>query len=145
MYSATVNGARAQIYVFYTRKNAQVVTDLQTRCNRVVVKLISYVFVLLVPISLEQVVITLLQGWRRWQTCYKMFQQGCFLLVTCRRHPTLLNNLFRVCWPHQPCYKMATTCYIQICQQLGTSSETLPVDKLWYFYTCNTWRSCRWK
>ncbi len=34
----------------------------------------------------------------------------CYQLVTCRRYQTCWNNLLRVCWPHQPCYKMITTC-----------------------------------
>ena len=50
----------------YTRKNGQVVTDLQTSCDKVVVKLISGCVRTacshkVVVTSLEQVVITLLQ------------------------------------------------------------------------------------
>jgi hypothetical protein len=79
--------------------------------------------------SLEQVVITLLQGWWWQQACYEVFQQaynisGCSWQVatnfsvainlltthTCRRYQTCWNNLLQVCWPHQPCYKMIATC-----------------------------------
>jgi hypothetical protein len=39
---------RQEVRSFYTRKNAQVVPDLQTSCNKVVVKPIQDVFTLLV-------------------------------------------------------------------------------------------------
>jgi hypothetical protein len=34
----------------------------------------------------------------------------CYQLVTCRQYQTCWNNLLRVCRPHQPYYKMITTC-----------------------------------
>ena len=40
----------------------------------------------------------------------KLLRACCRQLVTCRRYQTCWNNLLRVCWPHQPCYKMITTC-----------------------------------
>ena len=40
----------------------------------------------------------------------KLLRACCHQLVTCRRYQTCWNNLLQVCWPHQPCYKMITTC-----------------------------------
>jgi hypothetical protein len=40
----------------------------------------------------------------------KLLRACSHQLVTCRRYQTCWNNLLRVCWPHQPCYKMITTC-----------------------------------
>jgi flagellar biosynthesis component FlhA len=57
---------------------------------------------------LEQVVITLYQvvPSRLIQAVRNKLQRACcHQLVTCRRH-----QLLRVCWLHQPCYKMITTC-----------------------------------
>ena len=55
-----------QALIYYTRKNAQVVTDLQTSCNEVVnlsrYRMYSHCLFPVVVSSLEQVVITLLQG-----------------------------------------------------------------------------------
>jgi hypothetical protein len=46
------------------------------------------------------------------KTKYTGMLQACSRqLVTCRRYPTCWKNLLRVCWSHQPCYKiMITTC-----------------------------------
>jgi hypothetical protein len=38
----------------------------------------------------------------------KLLRACCHQLVTCRRYQACWNNLLRVCWPHQPCYKMIT-------------------------------------
>ena len=67
-----------------------------------------------VPNLLQVVLTKLMQVVRN-----KLQRACCHQLVTCRRYQTRWNNLLRVCWPHQPCYKTITTCPKQ---QLGTSS-----------------------
>ena len=53
------------------------------------------------------------------KTNTKLFVSSCYKLVvinsltTCyvqTIYQTCWNNLLRVCWPHQPCYMMITTC-----------------------------------
>ena len=58
-----------------------------------------------VPNLLQVVLTKLMQVVRN-----KLQRACCHQLVTCRRYQTRWNNLLRVCWPHQPCYKMITTC-----------------------------------
>jgi hypothetical protein len=85
----------------YTRKNAQVVTNLQqTSCsngNAVPTTCQQDVFALLVPsllTSCQRLVDNLLQGCWAQQTCYKLFQQLVIVLQ--------FNNLSTSCkW--QPC------------------------------------------
>jgi hypothetical protein len=85
----------------------------------------------------------------------KLLQACCHQLVTCRRCQTSWNNLLRVCWPHQPCYKMILlqddtnlfqTCLLQgdtTCSRFVNNWEqavrTYLVDKLWHFYACIRW------
>ena len=60
------------------------------------------------------------------RSCYELVAIN--LLTTCyvqTRYQTCGNNLLPVCWPHQPCYKMITTC-----SRLITSSANTSVDKL---------------
>jgi hypothetical protein len=63
----------------YTRKNAQIVTNLQQTCsNAVPTTCHRDMFALLVPSLLtnyQRIVDNLLQGCCAQQTCYKLFQQ----------------------------------------------------------------------
>ena len=82
----------------YTRKNAQVVTNLQQTCSNAVPTTCQQdVFALLVPsllTSCQRLVDNLLQGCWAQQTCYKLCQQ----LVIIQQ----FNNLSTSCeW--QPC------------------------------------------
>jgi hypothetical protein len=54
-------------------------------------------------------------------------------LVTCRRYQACWNNLLRVCWPHQHCYKMIPTCSTLV-NNWEQAVRTRLVDKLWDFY-----------
>jgi hypothetical protein len=86
------------IVSIYTRKNAQVVTNLQRTCSNAVPTTCQQdVFALLVPsllTSCQRLVDNLLQGCWAQQTCYKLFQQLVIVL--------LFNNLSTSCeW--QPC------------------------------------------
>jgi hypothetical protein len=132
--------------LLYRRKNAQVVTDLQTSCNKVVVKPISgcvrtasssccdksgtscyhLVTRLMTATDLLQVVPTsLIQAVRN-----KLLRVCCHQLVTCRRCQT--------CWNKFAASLLASSTLLQdddnlfqTCQQLGTSSaRTHHVDKL---------------
>jgi hypothetical protein len=124
----------------YTRKTAQVVTDLQTSCSKVLSSRYQDVFALLVPPSccdksgtscyhlvtrlmtvtdLLQVVPTrLIQAVRN-----KLLRTCCHQLLTWREYQTCWDNLLRVCWPHQSRYKMITSLeqVFQTCQQVETS------------------------
>ena len=66
----------------------------------------------------------------------KLPRACCHQLVTCRQYQTCWNNLLRVCWPHQPCYKMITTC-----SRLVNNWEQIVrrhlVDKLRHFHAYN--------
>jgi hypothetical protein len=114
-----------------TRKSAQVVTDLQTSCNKVVVK----PKLGCVRTACSQL---LWQVWNKLLSpCYKVDDGNRLATSCCKKtkyrlfHNTslrvcchqLVNNLLpaddirlvgttllRACWPHQPCYKMITTC-----------------------------------
>jgi hypothetical protein len=82
----------------YTRKNAQVVTNLQQTCSNAVPTTCQQdVFALLVPrllTSSQRLVDNLLQSYWAQQTCYKLFQQFVIVLP--------FNNLSTSCeW--QPC------------------------------------------
>ena len=76
-----------------TRKNAQVVANLQQTCNNAVPTTCQQdVFALLVPsllTSCQRLVDNLLQGCSAQQTCYKFFQQ---LVIVLRS-----NNLSTSC------------------------------------------------
>jgi hypothetical protein len=69
----------------YTRKNAQVVTNLQQTCSNAVPTTCQQdVFALLVPsllTSCQRLVDNLLQGCWAQQTCYKLFQQPVIVLI----------------------------------------------------------------
>ena len=56
------------------------------------------------------------------------------VLTTVRRYQTCWNNLLRACCPHQPCYKMRTTCSRLVTNWEQSSSRTHLVDKLWGYY-----------
>jgi hypothetical protein len=99
---SVVNYLFATSYSIYsppnTRKNAQVVTNLQQTCSNAVPTTCQQdVFALLVPsllTSCQRLVNNLLQGCWAQQTCYKLFQQFVIVLQ--------LNNLSTSCeW--QPC------------------------------------------
>jgi hypothetical protein len=61
---------------------------------------------------------------------YKLLRTCCHQLNVIRAdYQTCWNNLLRVCWPRQPCYKMIKNLF-QTCQQLGTSSANTLVDNL---------------
>jgi hypothetical protein len=60
--------------------------------------------------------------------------RACYRFVTCRRYQTCWNNLLRVCWPHQPCYKMIPTCSRLVNNWEQAVRTHLVVDKLWDFY-----------
>jgi hypothetical protein len=82
----------------YTRKNVQLVTNMQQTCSNVVSTTCQQdVFALLVPsllTSYQRLVDNLLQGCWAQQTCYKLFQQLVVVLQ--------FNNLSTSCeW--QPC------------------------------------------
>jgi hypothetical protein len=82
----------------YTRKNAQVVPNLQQTCSNAIPTTCQQdVFVLLVPsllTSWQRLVDNLLQGCWAQQTCYKLFPQLVVVLQ--------FNNLSTSCeW--QPC------------------------------------------
>jgi hypothetical protein len=130
-----------------TRKNAQVVSDLQIRCNKVVVKPISGC----VRTACSQL---LWQVWNKLLTCYhlvtivstrliqavrnKLLRACCHQLVNnCRRYQTCWNNLLRVCRPHQPCYKMITTCS-RLVNNWEQAVRTHLLDNLWDFYACTS-------
>ena len=65
----------------------------------------------------------------------KLLRACCHQLVTCRRYQTCWNNLLRVCWPHQPCYKMITTCS-RLVNNWQQAMRTHLVDKTRDFYVC---------
>ena len=67
---------RQEVRSFYTRKNAQVVPDLQTSCNKVVVKPIQDVFALLVPSCCDK------SGTSCYQSFYKV-DDGNRLATSC--------------------------------------------------------------
>ena len=52
----------------------------------------------------------------------------CYVL-SCRRYQTCWNNMLRVCWPRQPCYKMITTCS-RLVSNWEQAVQTHLVDKL---------------
>jgi hypothetical protein len=54
------------------------------------------------------------------------------LLLAAGWHQTCWNNLLRVCWPHQPCYKMITTCS-RLDNNWEQAVRTHLVQKLWDF------------
>jgi hypothetical protein len=130
--------------------------DLQTSCNKVVVKPIpgcvrtscsqllwqvwnkllspSWLITKLMTVTdLLQVVPTRLIRVVR----NKLLWAFCHQLVTCRRYQTCWNNLLRVCWPRQPYYKMITTCS-RLVNNWEQAVRTHPVDRLWDFYACKT-------
>jgi hypothetical protein len=100
----------------YTRKNAQVVTNLQQTCSNAVPTTCQQgVFALLVPsllTSCQRLVDNLLQGCWAQQTCYKLFQQ---LVIVPQ-----FNNL-------------STSCEWQSCSNLITAL---------LYYTITLWFPC---
>jgi hypothetical protein len=73
----------------------------------------------------------------------KLLRACCHQLVTCRRYQTCWNNLLRVCWPHQPCYKMITTCS-RLVIKWEPAVRTNLVDKLWVFHACRCTTSTKY-
>jgi hypothetical protein len=71
----------------------------------------------------------------RNKTNTSLLSSTCQQLVTCRRYQTCWNNSLRVCWPHQPCYKMITTCS-RLVNNWEQAVRTHLVDKLSDFYAC---------
>jgi hypothetical protein len=63
----------------------------------------------------------------------KLLRACCHQLVTYRWYQTCWNNLLRVCWPHQPCYKIITTC-CRLFNNWEQAVRTHLVGKLWGFY-----------
>ena len=102
----------------YTRKNAQVATDLQTSCNKSVHKLFTScsqdAFAPLVPNLLEQVWNKLLTNCNKLdgtiRPVTKLLQQELQQLQPCVVNPTTVTAL--CC---QSCNKLATTGLYQSC------------------------------
>jgi hypothetical protein len=103
-----------------TRKNAQVVTNLQkTFSNAVPTTCQQDVFALFVPSLMtrcQRLVDNLLQGCWAQQICYKLFQQlvivlQCNSLLTSLLTTWKNNNIVTTCW--QACYKPVanTSCW----------------------------------
>ena len=82
-----------QSFQSYTRKNAQLVTNPQQTCSKLVgISLLQYLFALFVPsllTSCYKSAADLLQAWWTQQPCYK------FVLTTCYR--AAINNLSTCC------------------------------------------------
>ena len=108
----------------HTRKNAQLVTNLQQTCSKLVgTSLLQDLFALLVPsllTSCYRPAADLLQAWWSQQPCYKLFQQlvigmqstTCQQVVSNKVGTTWQNNsIATTCW--QACYKLVanTTCW----------------------------------
>ena len=123
----------------YTRKNAQVVTDLQTSCNKVVVQIdirmyshcksgYHLVTRLMTVTDLQQVVPTrLIQAVRN-----KLLRACCHQLVTCRRYQTCWNNLLEqlvVSLLASSTLLQEDNNSFQTCQQLGASRQTHPEQR----------------
>jgi hypothetical protein len=119
-------------------QNVQVVTDLQTSCNKVVVKPISgcvrtCLFALLVSRN------------KLLSSCYKVDNGNRFANTSCSKRliQAVRNKLLRACC-HQPVNNLlrayirpvGTTC----CESVGLTNLVTKwwhlVDKLWVFYTC---------
>ena len=115
---------RIKLLLGYTRENAQVVTELQTGCNKVV-RLSRYqdVFALLVPSccvwnKLLSSCYKVDDGNRLATSCSRLFVTSYYELAVINLSTpccvqTISDSLEQVCWPHQPCYKMiddVTTC-----------------------------------
>ena len=105
----------------HTQSNITIIKS-GTNCYHVVTRLMTVADLLqVVPTRLTQAVRN------------KLLRACCHQLVTCRRYQTCWNNLLRVCWPHQPCYKMITTCS-RLANNWEQAVRTHLVDKLWDFY-----------
>ena len=142
----------------YTSKNLQVVTDLQTSCNKVVVKLSSRyqdVFALLVPLSCCDKSRTELlspcykvDNGNRLAT-YKLFQQewnklfslGPVYEFVCVLFRTGNLNCFRVKWPWRStfelvvmdllttCCRQYQTCWNNVCDAVSECVHTKQAEK----------------
>jgi hypothetical protein len=101
------------------RKNTQVVTDLQTSCNKVVVKLISGCVRTACSQSL----------WQVWNKLYHLVTRLMMVTDLLQVVPTRLiqavrNKLLRACWH-------------QLVNNWEQAVRTHLVGKLWDFYECN--------
>jgi hypothetical protein len=80
---------------------------------------------------------------------YRLFVTSCYelvvinLLTSCyvQTISACWNNLLRICWPRQPCYKMITTCP-RLVNSWEQAVWTRLVDKLWDFYACQLYLYC---
>jgi hypothetical protein len=88
-----------------------------TNCYHLVTRLMTVTDLLqVVPTRLIQAVRNKLL----WACCHQLVN---------RQYRTCWNNLLRVCWPHQPCYKMITTCS-KLVNNWEQTVRTHLVDKL---------------
>jgi hypothetical protein len=97
----------------YTCKNVQVVTDLLTR---LLSSRYQDVFALLVSSCCDKSGTSCYHLVTRLMTVTDLLQVVPTKLIQAVRNQLLracyqlVNNLLRVCWPHQRCYKMITIC-----------------------------------
>jgi hypothetical protein len=133
--------------VVTSRQIAQVVTDLQQAVTRLLSSWYQDVFALLVPsccdkseTSCYHLVTRLMMVTDFLQVVPKRLIQSVrnkLLRACCHQ---LVNNLFRVCRPHQLCCEMITICS-KLVNNWEQAVRTQLVDKLWdfylFFYACN--------
>ena len=114
-----------QSFQSYTRKNAQLVTNLQQTCSKLVgISLLQDLFALFVPsllTSCYKSAADLLQAWWTQQPCYKFVPTTCYRAASQQLVNMLwvanlvqldkITALLQTCW--QACYKLiaSTTCW----------------------------------